>query len=492
MMLPRDLLYAGIKKVAEDNGLTIVPKGTYGASALSSSALFERVYQWIDIPRSEGTCGASALSSSALFERVYQWIDIPRSEVRVIFKYEFFSTKCFSIRRDVPITCKLVTSVSDLKSQLCKEELIPLEAIKELRFEDEELEENKTLRSYNMQDDASINIIQAQLFEIIYVKGLEGPDFPITANLYGTALELKKMYSEKQNIGIDAIQFNYEGRELKDDRILCYYGISTKTTIEVIVEPLYERLFILRANQPIIIVTANLYGTVKELKQIYCEKDGIHPEAVQFIHKGKQLEDDCILSFYGISCDDTLQVTLFLKGGGQLFYIDMDEYNSDYDYDFTKVNDYSSTFSRGGISYTRPVGSYRYAINIKKYGDKKWLGCVNGAGEWAVAYHGTKANNILPIVQNGFQLAKCERFRYGKGIYCTPDPKTAIGYATEFKHKTSFFSFEKSYKVVLQTRVDPYTMEKIEKADDQKYDGDYWLIPNDRDIRPYGVCIFPV
>ncbi|KAH7696887.1 ubiquitin 1, partial [Aphelenchoides avenae] len=61
---------------------------------------------------------------------------------------------------------------------------------------------------------------------------------------------------------------------------------------------------------------------------------------------------------------------------------------------------------------------------IDRYPDgNAWLGSINALGEWQVAYHGTSWDNLSGIIKHGFDLERCERCTYGKGIYCAPDPK---------------------------------------------------------------------
>ena len=90
---------------------------------------------------------------------------------------------------------------------------------------------------------------------------------------------------------------------------------------------------------------------------------------------------------------------------------------------------------RGGKPYFPPLGCVRYGVKVLgKYENDRWLG---GKGfrpdeEWPVAYHGTKEVNVLDILRNGFDLEKGVRFAFGKGIYCTPDPRVAIQYAFQY------------------------------------------------------------
>jgi len=99
-----------------------------------------------------------------------------------------------------------------------------------------------------------------------------------------------------------------------------------------------------------------------------------------------------------------------------------------------------NAYTRGGRDYRRPIGALRYAIRVLgKYADgDAWLGAPghdrtnSSEGEWPVAYHGTGEPNAQGIIEQGFLTSKSERQRYGKGIYCAPDPKTALIYSTNF------------------------------------------------------------
>ncbi|CAJ0943607.1 unnamed protein product, partial [Mesorhabditis belari] len=166
-----------------------------------------------------------------------------------------------------------------------------------------------------------------------------------------------------------------------------------------------------------------------------------------------------------------------------------------FNYDFTKILTDQQPFSRGGADYIRPLGSMRYALDVvDKYGDNAWLGYVerqsaNGSidDEWPVAYHGTTDPRAAEIVTSGgLDLGKGMHFAFGYGIYCTPDPKTALDYASTYKHNG------KSYKLIVQARVDPSHREIVPKSRHGcSYYGDYWIIKKNDAIRPYGICVFP-
>lgn len=128
----------------------------------------------------------------------------------------------------------------------------------------------------------------------------------------------------------------------------------------------------------------------------------------------------------------------------------------------------------------------RHALKVRdKYENNTWLGedglrSHSSEGEWAVSYHGTNVNVSGSIAEKGYLLSKGKRSLYGKGIYSTPSIEVAALFATEFKHE------EKTYQVVFQNRVSPDGLVVIGSADTGV--GEYWVQPDEKLIRPYGIC----
>ncbi len=162
--------------------------------------------------------------------------------------------------------------------------------------------------------------------------------------------------------------------------------------------------------------------------------------------------------------------------------LDRVNWAQEYDRDFTDIVDTGERLTRGGHEYRRPYGWKRYALKVSgKYEDDAWLGSSNGPNEWAVSYHGNQYDIVKLIVQTGYRLPKHNSFGYGYGIYSTPDVNVAIRYAQ------SFTANAQEYFVVLQNRVNPKTLTML--SHDQTGVGEFWISPNDTDIRPYGICI---
>lgn len=166
------------------------------------------------------------------------------------------------------------------------------------------------------------------------------------------------------------------------------------------------------------------------------------------------------------------------------------------------LQDGNKTFTRGNEPYVRPCGWNRAALRvIQQYADgDRWLGTGNDA--WPVSYHGQNMDGSLILTHGGCpsdqpkfldaaaaSLTAAET--KGRGVYSTPDIKMAEKYCKKFKSKVD----GKTYKVVLQNRINPGKRTKCQREDT-------WLvyIPEgckdvqtraivQEAIRPYGLLL---
>ncbi|CAB1435846.1 unnamed protein product, partial [Pleuronectes platessa] len=175
--------------------------------------------------------------------------------------------------------------------------------------------------------------------------------------------------------------------------------------------------------------------------------------------------------------------------------MDEDEFFApEYDYDFKNLTE-TETYWRGGEKYERPCGWYRFGLKVlDKYPGTTWLGTTyrsiqSSPGEWPVSYHGTSKTGAGGIIGDHYQPGPGQV--YGRGIYSTPDINEANKYAKTFTSSKN----GKTYKVVLQNRIDPEYRKKY-------FNDLYWLVPIpkgtsedeeqemvERAIRPYGLLL---
>lgn len=134
--------------------------------------------------------------------------------------------------------------------------------------------------------------------------------------------------------------------------------------------------------------------------------------------------------------------------------------DSRYDYDFTNVKDGEAVFTRGKEQYVRPCGWNRIALKVlNKYRDGDgWLG--TGDEAWPVSYHGPAMDGSQGIIRKDGDGATV-----GRGVYSTPDINVAEKFSKRFTSKVD----NKTYKVVLQNRINPQKRQQCRRES-------YWLV----------------
>jgi len=310
-------------------------------------------------------------------------------------------------------------------------------------------------------------------------------DNQILANALSAILgkEILADSSEQQT----EIQQNVEKISLFDQHLTSFIYGKVGSDDKIIDESLITLNITILSSKTTFTCSVERDASVDKLKQIVYEREGLLCNKQNLIDCGQEIDDGHLLSEYEIQDSSTIFVVrLRSHNGNNSLILDKDSRDPKYDYDFTHIQDQGKRFYRGGIEYCRPCGWKRYAIKVTgKYESDDWLGSRNGPGEWPVSYHGTRHDAAQSIAQIGYDLTKGKCFAYGHGIYSTPDINVAKRYARSFTINND------RYLVILQNRVNPKTLIKLpaKQVHDQ---GEYWISPDNKDIRPYAYCILKV
>jgi len=321
---------------------------------------------------------------------------------------------------------------------------------------------------------------------VIFVRTDGSMKIEVVVRLSDTVESVKNKISE--GLLLSQKSLNFAGCEMENWKSLMDYGVEhgsilmlqnkksllSEDTVVIFIKGLSSITYTLRVN---------LSDDVESLKTLIMDTWGIPVDQQWLTYAGRSLENEKKLAEFNIKSESTIHMMIRLRGGGCPMYTsDPKMFDLDHNLDFTNKKDDGRVFMRGGQVYKRPYGWNKVALNVKdNYDDTDWLGGTKGGqrmheveGEWPVSYHGTKAHSAHKIALEGFDGKKGKRFKYGRGIYSTPDPEKAEKYASVYDYQG------KKYKVLIQNRVN---------MDDTAYipSRDFFLTADEENIRPYGL-----
>ena len=233
---------------------------------------------------------------------------------------------------------------------------------------------------------------------------------------------------------------------------------------------------------------SGLKGRIESLKKVRASK-------ITMFYNKREIGNDDTFHDARMGPGSVLFMYVQLSKGSE-FLIYFSYLKPQFDYDFRSVKPQpGERYFRGDFEYHLPYGWYRVGLCVAgKYENNDWLG-LNGIrkdstiGEWPVAYHGTKKENVNGILKSG--LFAGDRKQYGKGVYTSPLPEVAAAFAPSFVHTDG-----ESYQVIIQVRVNPAPghLKRIDKSRTY-HQAEYWLSHkqnpdvNQWDVRPYGVLL---
>ena len=109
-----------------------------------------------------------------------------------------------------------------------------------LMFDGKYLEENNTLKDYNILKESIIHLIQCSLMQI-FVKTIIGNIYILDVEIFDTISDIKKKIQFKFGIEPELQRLIFAGKTLEDDKTLEDYNIKNSNTIEIVLH-LFFRL----------------------------------------------------------------------------------------------------------------------------------------------------------------------------------------------------------------------------------------------------------
>ena len=215
-------------------------------------------------------------------------------------------------------------SIKDIKQHL--RDFIPPEG-QSLFLADKRLEDDHTIKDYNLEKGSTLACRDRAITIIIYVKTLCGNTTILEVGLADSILRVKERIQDKEGIPPDLQRLVFAGKTLKDRRTLSDYNIQNESSLHLILR--------LRGGGTKIFVESLITGktitlefcpspSIKRVKQMIQDKEGIQPDQQHLIFAGELLEDSRTLSYYCIGDSNILQLVptiIFIKPSNDKKYI---------------------------------------------------------------------------------------------------------------------------------------------------------------------------
>ena len=232
----------------------------------------------------------------------------------------------------VPITVKTLTgqafplqvatceSVCEVKRKIARVTKISPEH-QRLICSGKPINDNSSLDNYEIQSGAEIYVIRRLHFYNLKIrKGRSKNYIRLKVDSSTTVKKVKKMIKALEGTPCNLQRLNLDGVCLEDRRRMGYYHtlIPSKCRLVLRREPQYQ-VFLRTLSGKTVALGVRGGDTVRHMKSVIYEKEGIPPDQQKLLSGGRLLRDEKRLSDCGLHGGSTVDLSLGLLGGMQLF-----------------------------------------------------------------------------------------------------------------------------------------------------------------------------
>ena len=186
----------------------------------------------------------------------------------------------------------------------------------------EPLNDNGTLRDYNIRNGANIYLVRRICTYDITVKNSStGQALRLKVESTTAVGDVKKMIEAKKGVPWQLQQLNLSGVSLEDNRTMGYYNVLISNRSIVVLHSLSRlQVFVKSLTGKTITLQVRGDDRVEHVKSLVYEREGIPPDQQRIVSVGKLLQDGRCLKDYGIKDGSVLNLYLQLLGGMRIFF----------------------------------------------------------------------------------------------------------------------------------------------------------------------------
>ena len=228
----------------------------------------------------------------------------------------------------VPITVKTLTgqvfplevatsdSVREVKKKIAKVTKISPER-QRLIYAGKLVNDNSPLENYEIKSGAEIYVIhRLQFYNIKVKRNKSSKQIKLRVDSATSVRRVKKMIEAIEGIPYRSQQLSLDGVCLENKRRMGYYHtlISSKCRLVLRREPQYQ-VFLRTLSGKTVALVVRGGDTVRHMKSVIYEKEGIPPSQQKLLSGGRVLRDEKRLRDYRLDSGSTVDLSLGLLGG---------------------------------------------------------------------------------------------------------------------------------------------------------------------------------
>ena len=182
-----------------------------------------------------------------------------------------------------PIFVPPTSTIEIIKNKIFEIDNLPPK-FQSLSFDNQILDDNKTLADYNIKNKSTLNLsLLTNNGIIVFFERVSGRQIIVEVDQSDTILMVKNKIEKIEHINSERLCLCYEGKELEDNNIVSDYNIKPESIIDMCVDEIGGiQLYIITPFQKRVTLFVEEDDTIETLREILNQREGMGLDVESF------------------------------------------------------------------------------------------------------------------------------------------------------------------------------------------------------------------